>query len=301
MDEETSFVDLLDWRHCLLWSITSSNCGWTRGSSYRSTNVRFLTRLLILGFGRISSRASPILLFWPTFVSVLKEGEDRSELCLGCGHRLDLGIHSKNGLSDVGIESRRSERLCQLDLVVLPSELLQSQQYDDIQYTAQRHLLSVRKIRLTAGSSLLFASYRDFRDPTEPSFSQTLTYWNVTAARLAFIIVFEHVIFFAVYLMQWLVPDVPRTIQNKIDHERYIDQRERWASKTTADHLKTAVISSEAISKMIKRVNGNHSTATKTRDSVADRAGHRDASTAIPWSPRTLHLFFIPSIHQFVS
>jgi len=56
--------------------------------------------------------------------------------------------------------------------------------------------------------------------------------------------------------MQWLVPDVPKTIQNKIDHERYIDQRERWASKTTEDHFKDAVIASEALSKMINRPNG---------------------------------------------
>jgi cytochrome c oxidase assembly factor CtaG len=81
----------------------------------------------------------------------------------------------------------------------------------------------------------------------------TTVYWNVIAARLAFIIVFEHVIFFIVYLMQWLVPDVPKTIQNKIDHERYIDQRERWASKESEDHFKDAVIASEAISKLIKR------------------------------------------------
>jgi hypothetical protein len=107
-------------------------------------------------------------------------------------------------------------------------------------------------------------------------------YWNVTAARLAFIIVFEHVIFFAIYLMQWLVPDVPQKIQNNIDHERYIDQRERWASKTTADCLKTAVISSEAISKMIKRANGNYPGAIASNDFVSDRSRHRDESTAIP-------------------
>jgi hypothetical protein len=80
-------------------------------------------------------------------------------------------------------------------------------------------------------------------------------YWNITAARLAFIIVFEHIIFFIVYLMEWLVPDIPKTIQNKIDHERYIDQRERWASKATEDHIKDAVVISEALTKMMRHAN----------------------------------------------
>lgn len=58
-----------------------------------------------------------------------------------------------------------------------------------------------------------------------------MTYWNVLAARLAFIIVFEHLIFFIVYLIQWIVPDVPKKIKEKIDHERFLDQSERWANK----------------------------------------------------------------------
>lgn len=105
--------------------------------------------------------------------------------------------------------------------------------------------------------------YRDFREQAQP-YEQTSLYWNITAARLAFIIVFEHVIFFIVYVMQWLVPDVPRKIQDKIDHERYIDQRERWSSKRSDDTFKDAVIATEAVSQLLKRANGN------TRLSVDD-------------------------------
>ncbi len=113
----------------------------------------------------------------------------------------------------------------------------------------------MKKRRFFSILSFLF-SYRDFREPVSP-YDETSTYWNITAARLAFIIVFEHVIFFIIYLMQWLVPDVPKSIQNKIDHERYIDQRERWASKTVVDHFKDAIIASEALAKIIKRSNVN--------------------------------------------
>ena len=55
--------------------------------------------------------------------------------------------------------------------------------------------------------------------------------------------------------MQWLVSDVPTIIQNKIDHERFIDQRERWSSKTTMAHFKDAVIASQALSKLLKYPN----------------------------------------------
>jgi hypothetical protein len=92
-------------------------------------------------------------------------------------------------------------------------------------------------------------SYRDFRASINP-YDYTITYWNVLAARLSFIIVFEHLVFFTIYLLQWLVPDVPKKIQDKIDHERYIDQRERWANRTIEQQLSTVVTASEAIVKM---------------------------------------------------
>ncbi|CAF4512927.1 unnamed protein product [Rotaria socialis] len=104
--------------------------------------------------------------------------------------------------------------------------------------------------------NLTICRYRDFREPNGPHYSQTSMYWNVLAARLAFIIVFEHAVFFIIYLMDWLVPDVPQTIQNKINHERYIDQYERWASKTTEKNFKHAAIASEAIFKMANPLSG---------------------------------------------
>jgi hypothetical protein len=88
---------------------------------------------------------------------------------------------------------------------------------------------------------MLCFSYRDFRSSIGPNYSPTVTYWNVLVARLAFILIFEHVIFFIVYLIQWFIPDVPKDVQEKIKHERFLDQRERWSSKTTQERLKSAV------------------------------------------------------------
>lgn len=132
---------------------------------------------------------------------------------------------------------------------------------------------------------LPFSSYRDFRESAGPLYSQTTIYWNVTAARLAFIIVFEHVIFFIIYLMEWLVPDVPREIRNKIDHERYIDQRERWASKTTEDHLKSVVISSEALARIMRGANSNGlREGSEANETTTTRFRHRDEASIVSMS-----------------
>ncbi|CAF3386640.1 unnamed protein product [Rotaria socialis] len=80
-------------------------------------------------------------------------------------------------------------------------------------------------------TNLTYCRYRDFRESTGPYYAHTSMYWNVAAARLAFMIVFEHTVFFTIYLIQWMIPDVPKDIQVKIAHELYMEQNERWNNK----------------------------------------------------------------------
>lgn len=94
-------------------------------------------------------------------------------------------------------------------------------------------------------------SYRDFRETTGPTYAHTLTYWNVLAARLAFIIVFEHLIFFIIYLIQWIVPDVPKKIKEKIDHERFLDQSQRWANKDEKNTISSVAVPLVASNRII--------------------------------------------------
>uniref|UniRef100_A0A7M4FLW7 Anoctamin n=1 Tax=Crocodylus porosus TaxID=8502 RepID=A0A7M4FLW7_CROPO len=61
--------------------------------------------------------------------------------------------------------------------------------------------------------------YKAFRDT---SGSYTLFYWKLLAIRLGFIIAFEHVVFFCLRLIDWLVPDVPESLEVKIKRERYL-------------------------------------------------------------------------------
>ncbi|XP_064459416.1 anoctamin-7-like isoform X1 [Ornithodoros turicata] len=61
--------------------------------------------------------------------------------------------------------------------------------------------------------------YRDHRDPEG---NWTLFYWKLLAVRLAFVIIFEHVVFGVCRLIDVLVPDIPSELELKIKRERYL-------------------------------------------------------------------------------
>ncbi|NXA21914.1 ANO7 protein, partial [Ibidorhyncha struthersii] len=61
--------------------------------------------------------------------------------------------------------------------------------------------------------------YRAFRDQDG---NLTLTYWQLLAIRLGFIIMFEHVVFFIGHVIAWLVPDIPESVEVKVKREQYL-------------------------------------------------------------------------------
>lgn len=61
--------------------------------------------------------------------------------------------------------------------------------------------------------------YRAFRDD-DGHYSQT--YWTLLAIRLAFVIVFEHVVFSTGRLLDLLVPDIPESVEIKVKREYYL-------------------------------------------------------------------------------
>ncbi|XP_035162246.3 anoctamin-7 isoform X6 [Callithrix jacchus] len=65
----------------------------------------------------------------------------------------------------------------------------------------------------------LTCRYRAFRDD-HGHYSQT--YWNLLAIRLAFVIVFEHVVFSIGRVLDLLVPDIPESVQIKVKREYYL-------------------------------------------------------------------------------
>ncbi|XP_073457599.1 anoctamin-7 isoform X1 [Aquarana catesbeiana] len=61
--------------------------------------------------------------------------------------------------------------------------------------------------------------YKAFRDE-DGRF--TLFYWKLLAVRLGFIIAFEHVVFFSLRCIDWMVPDIPESVEIKVKRERYL-------------------------------------------------------------------------------
>lgn len=49
-----------------------------------------------------------------------------------------------------------------------------------------------------------------------------MEYWHIFAARLSFVVVFEHLVFFFTGLVAYLIPDIPRSVQQKIQRQRYL-------------------------------------------------------------------------------
>ncbi|KAM9327575.1 anoctamin-4-like [Pholidichthys leucotaenia] len=76
------------------------------------------------------------------------------------------------------------------------------------------------------GEAVKYCRYRDYREPPDSAepYSYTLQFWHVLAARLAFIIVFEHMVFAIKTLIAYLIPDLPKDLQDRMRREKYLIQ-----------------------------------------------------------------------------
>ncbi|KAF7663260.1 hypothetical protein LDENG_00215480 [Lucifuga dentata] len=75
-------------------------------------------------------------------------------------------------------------------------------------------------------SSITTCRYRDYRYPSghEKQYSHTMQFWHILAAKLAFIIIMEHVVFLVKFFVAWMIPDVPSDVKARIKRERYLVQ-----------------------------------------------------------------------------
>ncbi|XP_039647907.1 anoctamin-4-like isoform X3 [Perca fluviatilis] len=76
------------------------------------------------------------------------------------------------------------------------------------------------------GQAVKFCRYRDYREPPDSAepYAYTLQFWHVLAARLAFIIVFEHMVFTIKTLIAYLIPDLPKDLRDRMRREKYLIQ-----------------------------------------------------------------------------
>ncbi len=66
--------------------------------------------------------------------------------------------------------------------------------------------------------------YQDFRYPPghEYEYQRTTIFWNITAARLLFVLLFENTVAIVMLLVRWLIPDISGELRDQIRREAYI-------------------------------------------------------------------------------
>ncbi|KAF3832712.1 hypothetical protein F7725_026377 [Dissostichus mawsoni] len=68
--------------------------------------------------------------------------------------------------------------------------------------------------------------YRDYRYPPGHAreYTHTMQFWHILAAKMAFIIIMEHVVFVVKFFVAWMIPDVPSVVKARFKRERYLIQ-----------------------------------------------------------------------------
>lgn len=79
----------------------------------------------------------------------------------------------------------------------------------------------VNSSTMTVDPNITECSYIDYREPTYP-YNRSMQWWEVAFSRAMFFIVFEHLVLVYVWLIQWLIPDEPNALKEKIKRENHI-------------------------------------------------------------------------------
>ncbi|XP_056604710.1 anoctamin-6 [Triplophysa dalaica] len=75
-------------------------------------------------------------------------------------------------------------------------------------------------------SNVSMCRYRDFRNPPGHTYEYdfSMQYWHVIAAKLAFMIVVEHIVYFTKFILSYIIPDVSEALKEQIKRQRYVTQ-----------------------------------------------------------------------------
>ncbi|XP_033610717.1 anoctamin-4 isoform X5 [Cryptotermes secundus] len=76
--------------------------------------------------------------------------------------------------------------------------------------------------------------YRGYRNPPihEKKYDLSPQYWHVFAARLAFVVVFEHIVFALTGIMAYAIPDVPAEVRTQIQREKLLEKEAKYEHGT---------------------------------------------------------------------
>ncbi|KAK9876029.1 hypothetical protein WA026_011144 [Henosepilachna vigintioctopunctata] len=72
-----------------------------------------------------------------------------------------------------------------------------------------------------------YRGYRNGPDQKNP-YDLSPQYWHVFAARLAFVVVFEHIVFALVGIMQYVIPDIPSELKTQMQREALLAKEAKY-------------------------------------------------------------------------
>ncbi|ELU07311.1 hypothetical protein CAPTEDRAFT_153854 [Capitella teleta] len=83
-----------------------------------------------------------------------------------------------------------------------------------------------------------YCRYKDQREPpwSPNRYDYTSTHWHTFCAQLAFVIIFEHLVFFLTWLVAYLVPDVPARIRMLMLREVYLAKEAKYDASFSTLH-----------------------------------------------------------------
>ena len=67
----------------------------------------------------------------------------------------------------------------------------------------------------------VFDRYAGYHDNTYP-YKFSRQYWHVVAARLAFVLAFQFVVYSVTSMVGWAIPDIPENLKFKIEREKQV-------------------------------------------------------------------------------
>ncbi|XP_011495635.1 PREDICTED: anoctamin-4 [Ceratosolen solmsi marchali] len=73
-----------------------------------------------------------------------------------------------------------------------------------------------------------YRGYRNGPDHKDDPYGLSPQYWHVFAARLAFVVVFEHVVFALTGIMSYVIPETPRSVATQLQRERLLAQEAKY-------------------------------------------------------------------------
>lgn len=76
-------------------------------------------------------------------------------------------------------------------------------------------------------NSCQYRGYRNNPDDSDP-YGLSPQYWHVFAARLAFVVVFEHIVFALVGVMQYVIPNVPSELKTQMQREALLAKEAKY-------------------------------------------------------------------------